>query len=49
MSCNDGYFLEGTSCVSVCPAGKYGMVSTNTCESCSSECLTCTGKLFTQC
>lgn len=31
-SCNSGYFLEGTTCDSTCPQGKYGNTTTNTCE-----------------
>lgn len=31
-SCNDGWFLEGTTCVNPCPPAKYGDPATNTCK-----------------
>ena len=40
-SCSGSYFLEGSTCITNCPAGKYGKTSTNTCESCNGDCKTC--------
>ena len=40
-SCSAGLFLNGTTCVSACPAGMYGDTSRLECLPCSSACDTC--------
>lgn len=47
--CNAPYYLEGTTCSSVCPDGKYNNSATKLCEACASICLTCTGPDISQC
>ena len=49
-SCNDGWYLSGTTCVTTCPGGYWRDTSTNTCQPCYSSgtgpnysCLTCSG------
>ena len=50
-SCNSGVgrYLDGTICLLTCPSNKYPKPATSTCESCHTECLTCTGPLNTEC
>ncbi|KRW99950.1 Insulin-like growth factor binding protein, N-terminal [Pseudocohnilembus persalinus] len=42
LSCDYPHFLSGTSCVATCPAGEYGNMAGYTCDSCPTECATCT-------
>ena len=41
-SCEQGYFLMGTACVKECPLG-YFKTNNQKCDSCHSDCLTCSG------
>jgi len=42
-SCKFGFFLDGTTCYSTCPNGKYGDLTDSLCKICGqSECSTCT-------
>ena len=45
--CSQAYYLEGTSCVSACPAGTYA--EGQVCEVCSEECQTCEGPRNADC
>lgn len=51
--CAPGFFLQQgtTNCVisTSCPSGTYPDTTTNTCQTCSSFCSTCTGPAYTQC
>ena len=42
-------YLEGTSCVQICPDGKYGAEGNNTCTSCAAGCATCSGATSNEC
>ena len=41
ISCNSGYFLVDSQCLPICPSGTYANNLNNQCESCSSDCNTC--------
>lgn len=48
ISCLSGYYLNPAvggvkSCLTTCPADRYPNALTNTCDSCSLACITCTG------
>lgn len=49
LSCNVGKYLEGNTCVSPCPDGKWGDDSDNTCKTCDSNCKTCSGAASNDC
>jgi hypothetical protein len=41
LSCNNGNFLDETSCISLCPSGEYAIESSWSCNSCGSNCESC--------
>ena len=43
LTCIPGYFKEGTSCLQICPSGKFGDSQTQTCEACNIKCSNCIG------
>jgi hypothetical protein len=49
QSCNDGFFLEGTTCSNTCSDGLYPDEDTNECLSCHVGCYTCFGALSSEC
>lgn len=49
-SCLPGYYLSENSCLTECNSiGEYEDSSSNTCESCDSNCYACFGATSTQC
>lgn len=45
-NCSQGYYLDGTSCVTTCSASTYPDPSTGKCLKCPSPCSTCTSSTF---
>ncbi len=42
--CKDNFYLEGTTCDTICPSNKYKKGTPyNVCDSCEYSCLTCSG------
>ncbi|EGR29062.1 zinc finger lsd1 subclass family protein, putative, partial [Ichthyophthirius multifiliis] len=41
QACLSPYFLEGNSCVNICPPGKYGNTINRQCSACLDKCATC--------
>ena len=47
--CNLSYYLSGTACLSICPAGFYGDYSDKLCKACNSPCAECVGSTSNDC
>lgn len=43
FGCKYGYFLDGNTCLTQCPFGKYGEEKFKVCYSCASPCTSCIG------
>jgi len=41
LACSVGFYLSGNTCVTACPNGFFGNISTKTCDPCNATCSIC--------